>query len=291
MNITSKIRRQDIKSIVCAVSCNSNGGNGSVSSVSAGGLTPIFTTSVTAPTSTPSISFALIDVAINKILAGPANGAPSAPSYRSLVSQDIPSLPYLPLSGGSITGDLSVSGNVTLGALSGGDLRLVTANASGVLGTTSIRGTYISIAPAATFTSTTETRYSGTVKISAGDIVAGDEIGINVVCGKVGTSSGYNLRVYYNTTDNLSGATQLAIASPLSANLYMRFVRSLTVKTLTTQVVFNTALAGSTDIGTFNSAPSQTTINFNADVFLIFTFQLASTGDTITMETVKINLI
>jgi hypothetical protein len=49
----------------------------------------------------------------NTVFAAP-NGSTGNPTFRALVSADIPSLSYLPLSGGTITGDLTVNETVTL---------------------------------------------------------------------------------------------------------------------------------------------------------------------------------
>jgi hypothetical protein len=66
------------------------GGSGTVTSVSAGNLSPLFTTSVVNPTSTPALSFALSSVSANAVLAGPTSGGAVAPTYRALVISDLP---------------------------------------------------------------------------------------------------------------------------------------------------------------------------------------------------------
>ena len=62
---------------------------GTVTSVSAGNLSPLFTGSVSTPTSTPSITFTL--VAQNSALAymSPAQGAAGNPSFRSIQGSDV----------------------------------------------------------------------------------------------------------------------------------------------------------------------------------------------------------
>jgi hypothetical protein len=61
------------------------GGAGTVTSVS--GLSPLFT--VSNPTTTPT--FAQINQAANVVFAGPTNGAAAAPTFRALVTADLPS--------------------------------------------------------------------------------------------------------------------------------------------------------------------------------------------------------
>jgi hypothetical protein len=53
----------------------------------------------------------------NTVYAGPTTGSATAPTFRSLVAADIPSLSYLPLSGGTLTGPLLSTVKNTTGAL------------------------------------------------------------------------------------------------------------------------------------------------------------------------------
>ena len=52
----------------------------------------------------------------NTILAGPATGSDAAPTFRALVADDIPTLAssYLSLTGGTVSGNVIVSGNFTV---------------------------------------------------------------------------------------------------------------------------------------------------------------------------------
>jgi hypothetical protein len=85
-------------------------GGGGVTSFSAGNLSPLFNTSVTNPTTTPALSFALANAAANTVLAGP-NGGAGAPTYRALVAADIPSLAYI--SSISVSAPLASTGGST----------------------------------------------------------------------------------------------------------------------------------------------------------------------------------
>jgi hypothetical protein len=69
----------------------SGGGGGTVTSFSAGNLSPLFTTSVATATTTPALTFALSNAAQNSVFAGPATGGTGAPTFRALVSADMPS--------------------------------------------------------------------------------------------------------------------------------------------------------------------------------------------------------
>jgi len=81
-------------------------GTGTVTSFSSGNLSPLFATSVATSTSTPSLSFTLVNQNANLVYAGPLSGGPSAPTFRALSSSDLPSLSslYWSLSGNSSIG-------------------------------------------------------------------------------------------------------------------------------------------------------------------------------------------
>lgn len=66
------------------------GAPGTVTSFSAGTLSPLFTTSVATATTTPALSFAQSTAAANLMFAGPASGGAVAPTFRSIVTADLP---------------------------------------------------------------------------------------------------------------------------------------------------------------------------------------------------------
>src|SRR6185312_8834131 len=74
-----------------ATGCASTGGTGTVTTFSAGNLSPIFTTAVSNPTTTPALSFSLATQLANTVLAGPTSGGAATPTYRTLQPLDIPS--------------------------------------------------------------------------------------------------------------------------------------------------------------------------------------------------------
>lgn len=72
-------------------SSGGGGGGGTVTSFSAGDLSPLFTTNVATATTTPALSFILTDQAPNTVFAGPIAGPDdAAPTFRALVAADIP---------------------------------------------------------------------------------------------------------------------------------------------------------------------------------------------------------
>jgi hypothetical protein len=67
-------------------------GDGTVTSVSAGGLSPLFTASVATATTTPAITFAQVSQTANRVLAAP-DGANGVPVFRSIATADLPTIP------------------------------------------------------------------------------------------------------------------------------------------------------------------------------------------------------
>lgn len=96
------------------------GGSGTVTSFSAGNLSPLFTTSVATATTTPALSFTLTNQSANLVYAGPSTGAAAAPTFRSLVVADLPTgIPNANLANSSVTingaGGITGGGAVSLG--------------------------------------------------------------------------------------------------------------------------------------------------------------------------------
>lgn len=81
----------DSKGRVTAAANGSGGGSGTVTSV--GLVAPsIFTVSGSPVTTTGNLTFALASQTANTVLAGPASGASAAPTFRALVSADLPAI-------------------------------------------------------------------------------------------------------------------------------------------------------------------------------------------------------
>lgn len=72
-------------------------GNGTVTTFTAGDLSPLFTTTETTPTTTPALSFTAINQNANVFYAGPSSGAAAVPVFRALVAADFPYKVYTAL--------------------------------------------------------------------------------------------------------------------------------------------------------------------------------------------------
>ena len=77
----------------------SGGGGGTVTSVDSTTPTSLFTVSGNPITLSGTLAYALTNAASSKVWAGPVSGADAAPTYRSLVAGDIPTLPFTKISG------------------------------------------------------------------------------------------------------------------------------------------------------------------------------------------------
>jgi hypothetical protein len=90
-------------------------GAGTVTSVALS-LPNIFTVTGSPVTSSGTLSATLASQTQNHVFAAPGSGGNGSPAFRALVAGDIPDLSsvYLPLSGGTIGSDLTVTGNLTV---------------------------------------------------------------------------------------------------------------------------------------------------------------------------------
>ena len=188
---------------------------GTVTTFSAGNLSPLFTTSVTNPTTTPALSFALANAAANTVFAGP-NGGIGAPSFRALVAADLPSLSYIsnisataPLATtGGLTPTLSISqaGISTAGYLSSTDWNTFN-NKQNALGYTpvpdsrqlTINGTVYDLTADRTWSVGTVTSIATSAPLTGGTITNSGTLGITQAGG---ASDGYLSSTDWNTFNN-----------------------------------------------------------------------------------------
>lgn len=88
-------------------------GTGTVTSVALTVPTSIFTVSGSPITTAGTLAITETTQNANLVWAGPATGSAATPTFRALVSADIPSLSglYLPLAGGTMSGDINFNGH------------------------------------------------------------------------------------------------------------------------------------------------------------------------------------
>jgi len=104
------------------------GGSGSLTSFSSGDLSPLFTTSVSSPTISPVLSFAAVNQSDNKVYASPSDGSSGAPLFRTLVSADVPNVPWSKITSTptTLSGYGITDGQTTL--VSGTNIKTVNGN-------------------------------------------------------------------------------------------------------------------------------------------------------------------
>jgi hypothetical protein len=88
-----------------------NYGAGSVSSVALSLPGSVFSVTGSPVIETGTLTGSFVSQAANTVFAAP-NGADGTPSFRALQANDIPALPYLPSWGGTVGGNLTVSGDL-----------------------------------------------------------------------------------------------------------------------------------------------------------------------------------
>lgn len=88
--------------------------SGTVTSVALTAPSSLLSVSGSPVTGSGTIALALQNQQPNLVFAGPSTGAGVIPTFRSLVAADIPALTYLPSSGGTVSGNVIVTGTLTV---------------------------------------------------------------------------------------------------------------------------------------------------------------------------------
>ena len=113
---------------------------------------------------------------------------------------------------------------------------------------------------------------------------------IDAVFRKVGTAGNVKYGIYTNTSNTLSGATQVAGVSFANTVLFALIRRTFGFKSATTME--EVALAGSNTYELSSSAAAVlvTTFDPTVDMYILFSSQLSNTGDTSTFSSANITL-
>jgi hypothetical protein len=169
------------------------GGGGSVTAFSSGDFSPLFTTSVSNPTTTPALSFTTVNQAANVIYAGPTSGGSAAPTFRALVDADLPG--GFTGTGAVVLADAPTFTTNPIFASSTGSGAVVLAVGPSLTGTTTVANEHITGTLA---DNTNSTGTSGQVLTAGtgGQVVwgtsGGGTIGGSIAAGQVAVGSGTN---------------------------------------------------------------------------------------------------
>ncbi len=86
--------------------------SGTVTSVGVSVPTSILSVASSPVTTSGTIALSLATQTANYVWSGPTTGAAATPTFRALVAADIPALSYLPSSGGTVSGNVVVTGTL-----------------------------------------------------------------------------------------------------------------------------------------------------------------------------------
>jgi len=181
---------------------------GTLTNLAVGGLSPLFTTSVSAPTTTPTVSFTLSNVSANLFFGGPTSGGAAAPSFRALGSSDVSgsgalvwlpfSVSYTALQTGATTNTVLLD-NVAAGTI---------IHACLVNVTTAFKG---SPNPSTVGMSIGYTANNSAFISSLSLTATGNNTPTSFLFNMTAFASGITLNMYINASSNLSGLTQGAM--------------------------------------------------------------------------------
>ena len=88
--------------------------SGTVTSVGVSVPTSILSVASSPVTTSGTIALSLATQTANYVWSGPTTGAAATPTFRALVAADIPALGYLPTSGGTVSGNVVVTGTLEI---------------------------------------------------------------------------------------------------------------------------------------------------------------------------------
>ena len=232
-------------------SLNASGtGDGTVTSVSAAGLSPLFTASVATATTTPAISFAQVSQTANRLLIAP-DGTNGVPTFRTLVAGD---LPTVPISKGGTNSTAALTGNKVMVSSGSAIIESSTIDTTELSYLNGINGLTNGILRKGTGVLTT-----GAINLASADVtgilpISGGGVGITTTPSNgrllIGNGSGY-------TSANLTAGAGISVTNGAGT---ISIASSIpTINSLSGALTINTGTSGS-DIAV-NSSSTTITIN------------------------------
>lgn len=183
----------------------------------------------------------------------------------------------------------SVTINATLisgsGTLSSWNITIAGENGSSASITTT--PSIISKNSTVTHTGTTTETKLWSEPIPAGTLTDGDLFDIMAFISATSNANNKTFRLYINTSDSLTGATQIAFLQVTTTALNAVFQRFLQVISTTSQRIALTSSNVFTGYGNSSANYSNLTIDFTINQFLIISGQLGNSADTMVIYQLK----
>jgi|LakMenE01Jun11ns_1017448.scaffolds.fasta_scaffold9957991_4 hypothetical protein len=143
-------------------------------------------------------------------------------------------------------------------------------------------------------TNSTSLTVVGNIPISGNTFSIGSVVRCTAAFDKVGTSGGYYLSLFWNTTPNLTGSPiSLGVfsATTTTASFY-GFYRTLTFTALTgSNNTFNmpAAVSSMNDLNPVASNPTNVTVDWSVDSYMLYVVRTTNASDTINFRWGKIS--
>jgi hypothetical protein len=159
----------------------------------------------------------------------------------------------------------------------GGNEAVVMSQISNVM-----RNVVKDVVPSSAVTGTLTETILKSYLITANTFASSDNLSIpNFGISKVGVANTVSIKIYMNTSNSLSGATQIAVFNLASANTYAKITRSFLLDSGTIKGL-GFATSSITDITTANNGLASASFNPAINNYIITTVTLANTADSVT---------
>jgi hypothetical protein len=170
-----------------------------------------------------------------------------------------------------------INGKVIFPAGVGGNEAVVMSQISNVM-----RNVVKDVVPSSAVTGTLTETILKSYLITANTFASSDNLSIpNFGISKVGVANTVSIKIYMNTSNSLSGATQIAVFNLASANTYAKITRSFLLDSGTIKGL-GFATSSITDITTANNGLASASFNPAINNYIITTVTLANTADSVT---------
>jgi len=150
-----------------------------------------------------------------------------------------------------------------------------------------IKIVYSKTTDSSALTGTTVNTLVDSFQISANTFTVGDIPRLSIRSVFTGTAGNKTIRLYYNTSNTLAGATLFATSQGTSATLSMDMSRMMAIKSTSNTQSYQAAASSSA--GDFNAAgaPAEVAVDWTAAVWIIIAIQLGSAADSAVVSMIK----